>query len=145
MEPTVEAPTTVRQQRDRRRRLLGPGAGLMITAACALPSPERQLLLDYFQACRLYDLTVVERLSTVTCNPRTDGVVSRFELLDVERVSPGERRVTIQAFVRMFDGSSSDEPMTVTLSQKDGRWMVSAITPPRASQTSPAASSGRPN
>jgi hypothetical protein len=131
-------------QPETRRLLLSlAGAGVMVWG-CSWPSPERQFLLDYFHACRVYDLTVVERLAVVPCNPRTDGVVSRFELVGVERVSPVERRVAIQAAIRMFDGSSTVEPMTVTLSQREGRWMVTAITPPRASQTLPAASSDQP-
>ena len=117
----------------------------ILTASCAWPSPERQLLLDFFQACRLYDLTVLERLSAVPCNPKTDGVVQGFELGDVEHLSPVSRRVSIQASVRMFDGSVSDRAMTMTLAEQDGRWMVTGITPPPASQTSPATSSVPPN
>ena len=113
----------------------------MFIAGCVWPTPERQLLQDYFQACRLYDLTVLERLSTVACNPRTDGVVQGFEIAGVERGTPASRKVSIQAAVRMFDGSSSNRTMTVTLTEQGGRWMVTGITPPPASQTSPAASS----
>jgi hypothetical protein len=114
-------------------------------AGCAWPSPERQLLLDFFQACRLYDVTVLERLSAVPCNPKMDGVVHQFELLEVEEVAPSTRRVAIQASGSFFDGASFDRPMTVTLAERDGRWMVTAITPLPASQTSPAAFSAPPN
>ena len=129
----------------RRKPALYALAGLIVAGGCAWPSPERQLLLDYFQACRLYDLTVLERLSTVPCNPKTDGVVQGFDMVSVERLTPASRRVSIQAAVRMFDGSSSDREMTITLAEQDGRWMVTRITPPPASQTSPAASSAPPN
>lgn len=118
---------------------------VMLAGGCAWPSPERQLLLDVFQACRIYDLTVLERLSTAPCNPKTDGVVQTFDLIGVERLTPASRRVSIQAAVRMFDGSTSDRAMTITIAERDGRWMVTDITPPPASQTSPAASSAPPN
>src|SRR5688572_1612418 len=100
----------------------------ILVSGCAWPSPERQLLLDFFQACRLYDLTVLERLSAVPCNPKTDGMVQGFELGGVEHLSPASRRVSIQASVRMFDGSVSDRAMTITLSEQDGRWIVTGIT-----------------
>ena len=118
---------------------------LLLSAGCVWPSPERQLLLDFFHACRLYDVTVLERLSTVPCNPRTDGVVDQFDLVDVEPLTPSERRVSIHAQVRMFDGSLASHAMTITLARREQRWMVTAITPPLASQTSPAASSAPPN
>ena len=54
-------------------------AAALLGSACVWPSPERQLLLDFFHACRVYDVTVLERLSAVPCNPKTDGVVHRFE------------------------------------------------------------------
>lgn len=120
-------------------------AGLIFAGGCAWPSPERQLLLDFFQACRLYDLTVLERLSTVACNPKTDGVVQGFDMRGVERLTLASRRVSIQAAVRMFDGAVSDRAMTIMIAEQDGRWMVTGITPPPASQTSPAASSAPPN
>jgi hypothetical protein len=103
------------------------------------------LLLEFFHACRLYDLTVLERLSTVPCNPKLDGVVQAFDIDAVKRLSPTSRNVSIQAAVRMFDGSSFDRAMTLTLAEQDGRWMVTGIMPPPASQTSPAASSAPPN
>jgi hypothetical protein len=117
----------------------------ILAGGCAWPSPERQLLLDFFHACRLYDLTVLERLSTVPCNPKLDGVVQGFEIGEVERPSATSRKVSIQAAVRTFDGASFDRVMTITLAEQDGRWMVTGITPPPASQTSPAASSAPPN
>jgi hypothetical protein len=126
-------------------RRLKPALYVVFVAGCAWPSPERQLLLDFFHACRLYDLTVLERLSTVPCNPKTDGVVQAFEIRTVERLSPTSRNVSIQAAVRMFDGSSLGRAMTITLAEQDSRWMVTGIMPPPASQTSPAVSSAPPN
>jgi hypothetical protein len=124
--------------------LLGP---LVLGAACVWPSPERQLLLDFFQACRVYDTTVLARLATVSCNPKTDGVVQDFEIVRIEeRHTAGApaRNVAIRARVRTFEGQLSQRTMTAGLERLDGRWMVTSLTPPPASQTSPAASFAPP-
>jgi hypothetical protein len=118
-------------------------AALFMTA-CAWPSPERQLLLDFFQACRVYDTTVLARLATIPCNPRTDGVVQGFDLVQVDR-APDTAKVTIRARVRSFEGQTSEQTLTVSIERHQGRWMVTRLTPPPASQTSHAASSDRPN
>ena len=75
-----------------------------LTTACVWPSPERQLLLDFFQACRVYDTTVLARLATVSCNPKTDGVVQEFEVVSVDR-APDARNVTIRARVPVVAGA----------------------------------------
>ncbi len=116
----------------------------LLTAACVWPSAERQLLLDFFQACRVYDTTVLARLSTVACNPKTDGVVQEFDVVRIDRAADATR-VTIHAQVRSFGGQVSERNVTLSLERRDGRWMVTELTPPPASQTSPAASSVRPN
>lgn len=119
-------------------------------AACVWPSPERQLLIEYFYACQIYDTTVIARLSTVPCNPRIDGVVENFELVGVKdagQLESGEpaRQVTIRARVRSLDELSTEErTLVVRLERRDGRWMVTGLMPSPASRTSPAASSGRP-
>ena len=122
---------------------------LPLLACCAWPSPDRQLLLDFFQACRAFDTTVLARLATAPCNPATDGVVQEFNIARVEEVTGPEgaraRELTLDALVRPLGGSAAPQAMTVRLEQVEGRWMVSAFTRLPASQTSPAASSARPN
>ena len=122
---------------------------LALGAACAWPSPERQLLLNFFQACRVYDTTVLARMATASCNPHTDGVVQDFDMVSVEnRLAPAParpiREVTIRARVRPLGGPAVERTIAVTLEQIEGRWLVTALTPLRASQTLPAASSARP-
>ena len=73
----------------RRRSIARARRCVSSPAACAWPSPERQLLLDFFQACRVYDTTVLARLATVTFNPRTDGIVQDFDIVSVEDVGDG--------------------------------------------------------
>jgi hypothetical protein len=119
-------------------------AALFLGAGCAWPSPERQLLLDFFQACRVYDTTVLARLGTAPCNPQADGVVQDFEMINVDDAGAGAKVVTIDAQVRPLGGSPAPRRLTVRLEQLDGRWMVAGVTPLPASQTSPAASSAPP-
>jgi len=122
---------------------------LLLLAACAWPSPDRQLLLDFFQACRVYDTTVLARLATASCNPTTDGVVQDFDILRVEEAgatSGGRARdITIDAGVRPLGGSPVRQQLTVKLEEVEGRWMVAAITRLPVSRTLPAASSAPPN
>jgi hypothetical protein len=127
---------------------LGIAAGLFLSAGCVWPSPERQLLLEFFQACQVYDTAVMARLATVPCNPRVDGVVQDFEIVSVRDAGSSNgapaRDVTINARVRPLGGSPVRQTLSVKLSEVEGRWMVAGVTPPPASQTSPAASSARP-
>jgi hypothetical protein len=117
-------------------------------AGCAWPSPERQFLLDFFAACRAYDTTILARMATVPCNPRTDGVVQAFEIVGVDEEPAGVTRqardVRIAAWIRPFGGSPAEQSLTVRLEEIGGRWMVTRITPLPASRTSPAASSAPP-
>jgi hypothetical protein len=122
---------------------------LLLVAACAWPSPDRQLLLDFFQACRVYDTTVISRLATVPCNPVTDGIVQDFDIIRAEEAGATSdaraREITLDAAVRPPGGSPVRQQLSVRLEQVEGRWMVAAITRLPASRTSPAASSARPN
>jgi hypothetical protein len=119
-----------------------------VGAGCAWPSAERQFLLDFFAACRAYDTTVMARMATAPCNPRTDGVVQALEIVGVDEQPPGTTRpardVRIAASIRPFGGSPAEQALTVRLEEIDGRWMVTRITRLPASRTSPAASSVPP-
>ena len=86
---------------------------------------------------------MLAKLATVSCNPQTDGVVQRIDMLAVDR-QPDVRRARIRTLVQLGGGRSSEQDLDVSIELRDGRWMVTALTPLRASQTSPAASSGRP-
>ena len=122
---------------------------LLLLAACAWPSRDRQLLIDFFQACRVYDTTVLARLATASCNPATDGVVQDFDILRADEAgATGGRRareITLDAGVRPLGGSPVRQRLIVRLAQVEGRWMVAAVTRLPASRTSPAASSAPPN
>jgi hypothetical protein len=133
----------------KRRSLASLSAALVLGATCAWPSPERQLLLNFFQACRVYDRTVLARMATASCNPQTDGVVQDFDVVSVANrrataAARPARDVTIRARVRPLGGPVAERMIAVTLEQIDNRWLVTSVTPLPTSQTSPAASSALP-
>jgi hypothetical protein len=113
------------------------------TTACVWPLPERQLLIDFFQACRLNDTTVLARMATTACSPATFGVVDGFELVRVS--NDGSRKsVRIDARLHSLAGTRREGTIDVELEDIDGRWIVTKLTPPPASQISPATSSAPP-
>lgn len=117
---------------------------ILSTTACVWPSPERQFLLDFFHACRVYDTTVLARMATTSCNPAALGVVDAFEVIGVVNSAVGRKEVTIDATLHSLAGARVQKRFLVVLEDTNGRWMVTSLTPPPASQTSPAASSVPP-
>ena len=126
----------------RRRSLAAlPLLALLAGTACIVPSAERKLLMSFFAACEIYDTVAMARFGPAACNPRTDGVVEDFDIVE----SDGDS-VTITARVRALEGGLEDRTLRIGLSRDDeGRLGVSAITRLPASRTSPAASSAPPN
>jgi hypothetical protein len=66
--------------------MLRPRAGAaallaLCLAACAA-TPEEQVLVRFFAACRALDSTLLNRLATVTFNPRTDGSIQTFTVTE---------------------------------------------------------------
>jgi hypothetical protein len=127
-------------------KVLGAAAALaLVSGGCVWPSSERQLLLDFFQACRVYDTTVMARMATATCDPKQFGVVEEFEIENVrhDRSSAGypQEEVALRARIRSLDGDIREHPVVATLEQVDDRWIVTALMQPPASRTSREASS----
>ena len=105
----------------------------LVAAGCGVLSPEEQLLTDFFEASRLYDTTVVAKMSDVTFNPRTDGVVDHFEITGIEQADDGQsRQVTIQAQVRRAGTGAQavSKVMIATLRRQNGRWFISRLEGP---------------
>ena len=114
---------------------------LLAGSACVVPSAERQLLMNFFAACEIYDTVAMARVATAACNPRTDGVVESFDI--VER---SDTEVTIAARVRPLGDEPQDRMLRIGLARnREGRLVVNGITRLPASRTSPAASSALPN
>jgi hypothetical protein len=98
----------------------------LLVTGCGVLSPEEQLLTDFFEASRLHDTATVSRMSTVTFNPRTDGIVQSFEVGDA--TDEGEsRRVRVRATVRQPDGAVAERMLQFVLVRKGGRWLITSI------------------
>jgi hypothetical protein len=91
--------------------------------ACGVLPPEQQLLTDFFEASRLYDTSVMARLSAVPLNPRTEGIVDSFDIQRVDRTNEGSE-VTVAARVRSFDGQVRQRTFVFTLTRQEGRWFI---------------------
>jgi hypothetical protein len=117
----------------------------MLSAFCESTSPEHQTLASFFRASRARDTTILAGIAAVTFEPRTDGSVQQFEIVDFgeEQVQPDGRtiakQVTIDAQVRTPDGPVMPRSFVVTMQRGAGerRWFITAVTPPAASRTSP--------
>ena len=92
--------------------------------ACGVLSPEQQLLTDFFEASRLYDTSVMARLSAVPLNPRTEGIVDSFDIQRVDRTDEKSEQVTVAARVRSFDGRVRPRTFVFTLERQEGRWFI---------------------
>jgi len=114
-----------RRRPNRRNRLKRLLLAVACTAVgCGVLSPEEQLLTDFFEAARVYDTSVMGRLSAIPMNPRTDGIVDAFTIRGVDRADDQRERVTVSANVRMFDGRSQTREIVFTVSHRDGRWFI---------------------
>ena len=111
-------------------RVAAPPACILalVAAACGVLPQEEQLLTDFFEASRLHDTTAVAKISAVTFNPRTDGVVHDFEMERVDRAPDGQSEVVaVIARVREFSGSESSRRLVFTMRQRDGRWFITDL------------------
>ena len=98
----------------------------MLVTACGVLSPDEQLLTDFFEASRLHDTSTVSRMSGVTFNPRTDGIVQSFEVEDATDEG-SSRRVRVRTTVRQSDGVVAARTLIFTLVRKDGRPFIVSI------------------
>ena len=104
--------------------VIAAGTVAGVAAACGVLSPEQQLLTDFFEASRVYDSSVMARLSAVPLNPRTEGIVDSFEIRGVDRIADQAERVTVSAAVRAFDGKVTSRQFVFTVTSRDGRWFI---------------------
>ena len=87
-------------------------------------SQEEQLLTDFFEASRVYDVSVMARLSAEPMSPRVDGIVDSFDVERVDRGDDGMERVTVSARMRTFDGRERSRQLVFTLARQNDRWFI---------------------
>ena len=99
---------------------------------------EHAVLMQFFAASRLRDLTALATVSTVVFEPTTDGTVTTFHITDIgpERRTGSEitKDVIVDAPVRMPSGQSVQKTLRVTLrlaargeNSAVDRWMVTGF------------------
>jgi len=143
MQPRTRARS--RETRLRQRALLAAALGGLTLVACGAVPSEQQVLTDFFEASRVRDVTLLARIAAVTFEPRTDGSVQQFEIVDVgvERTQPDRstiaKRVIVNAQVRTPDGQVVPKSFVVTMQLRAGerRWFITAFTLLPALRTSP--------
>lgn len=72
---------------------------------------EQKILDDFFRASRLRDNSTLGNFATVSFDPRTDGIVQKFDVVSVgeERVRP----IPLKQFAqRLADAKAADEAFT---------------------------------
>ena len=114
------------------RLLCAAVAALALSTACGWTRADEQLLVKFFERSRAYDRTLLAPVATVVFDPRTDGVVERFDIVArgaERRLDDGRltKDVTVDAAVRSAAGRLNQRTLTVTLEQRDGAWMVTRV------------------
>ena len=121
--------------------LVRPVAGLLAASAIVSCSnvAEQAILDRFFAASRLRDTTALQQFSTVTFEPRAQGIITRF---DITASGPEQhngdlvtKEVTISAPVELPSGQTSQRTFVVTMQRGipkgdkeiSGRWLITGI------------------
>lgn len=108
---------------------------------------ERPLLEQFFGASRLRDRTALQAVSTITFEPREQGIVRTFEIAGVtpERLEGRTfvKEVTVEAPVSMPGGQTMQKTLVVTMQRAMGGnrgadpWIITGIADAGATPTGP--------
>jgi hypothetical protein len=106
-------------------------ASAVIATACGPIPPDEQVVRRFFEESRTYDKTRLAAIAQVVFDPRVEGVVERFSVVErSDRPLPENqlrRRLTIQADVRSAAGRMDQRTLVVTLEGRDRKWIVTAF------------------
>jgi hypothetical protein len=107
----------------------GAALAWAMLASCGWTPADEQVLIRFFERSRVYDTTRLAPLADVVFNPRTDGVVDRFDIVErsPDRPAPGggvTRELTLRADVRSPAGSADERTLRVTLERRGEAWVV---------------------
>lgn len=119
----TKTPTAARRRPDRACAVV---VAVGIAIACARGA-EYAVIEQFFSASRLRDLTALEKVSTVIFEPRQDGTVLAFEIVDVHRTGDDSEELLVSASVRLPSGQIVKKPLLITLKRQQDRWMVAAV------------------
>lgn len=104
----------------------------VLSSGCGWTPADEQVLRKFFERSREFDKTRLAEVATVVFDPKVDGVVDRF---DVVNRGPEERagsdrvtkQLTVQAAVRSPAGRTSPRTLRVTLEWRDDAWLVTRV------------------
>ena len=103
--------------------------GLLLTACSVYP--ERPFLEQFFAASRLRDRTALQNFSTVTFEPRDQGIITRFTITGVATEEREGKRlsknVSLSAPVKLPDGQVVEKRLVVTMEYAAGRWTITGV------------------
>ena len=77
---------------------------------------ERSVVDEFFAQSRLRDKTALQKISTVTFEPRVQGIVEQFEITKVTPEENQTKTVTVSAQVKRPDGGVTREMIVLTMS-----------------------------
>jgi hypothetical protein len=91
---------------------------MVAVAACAA-KPERVTLDEFFKASRVLDKAALERVATVTFDPQANGVVEKFDIVNVKDDPGNKKIVTVAAQVKLAGESElTDKTIVLTLAKR---------------------------
>jgi hypothetical protein len=100
---------------------------VLFSAACR-GAAEQPVVEKFFTASRLHDKTALADVATVAIDPVTQGSVTDFTILHVDRESSNET-VTVEATVHLPDGSFGKRKLVLTLKRDPtGKLTVTGVT-----------------
>jgi hypothetical protein len=92
---------------------------------------EQSILSQFFAASRLRDTTALKNIATVVFEPATQGIVTSFEITNIEpHRNSGElvsETVSISAPVKLPSGRTARKDLVVTIQRGTGQWIVTAV------------------
>lgn len=104
--------------------------------ACA--PAESAVIERFFSASRLLDRTQLSRVSSTIFDPREQGTVLSFEILEVHATSADSKDVRVRAVVRTPRGETTTKSIAVVLRRDDDRWLVAAFSDVTDAPASPS-------
>jgi hypothetical protein len=105
---------------------------VVMLSGCGWTPADEQILTKFFERSRIYDRTRLAEVATVVFDPKVDGVVDQFEVVNrgpeeragTERVT---KQLTVQAAVRSPAGRTAPRTLSVTLEWRDDAWLVTRV------------------
>jgi len=101
-------------------------ASVVFAAACR-GAAEQPIVDRFFSASRLHDRTALGTVATVELNPVTDGTVTDFSILHIDRETANET-VTVDATMHLPNGSVGKRKIVLTLKRDAGKLIVTGVT-----------------